>query len=324
MAKNRKTTKIEAAAVQNMTTSVAGAEDAALSELMAILGADPAAVDGDADEVIEPAAAELPVFDPNADVPIPAVPTVSHEDLAGAVAAAESIDAMIAAATPEGAGVDLTDTPAVDPDAAAVEAADKPKKVPVPRKHYTNKAERIKDRLGEALPEFVSALTLDDAAKLDSEEAVTAATAETMTLIAGMSKKKQNRAGFLLEFVSGKKDKLNNVMAIAFSVLRTAGFLTTGKDGNYLSALLAVPYSPAAARAMGGNTIAVLEDLKLIVADGKGRYVGNPESLLLAKVVSMLAAAPAAVDAGEPEGDDAGAADETAPVEGKVEELATA
>lgn len=304
--------------VQIDMITAATPEDAALSELMSMLNADPAAVDS-TDEVIEATAPELPVFDPTAEVPIPA-PAATHDELTAAVAAAESVESMIAAATPDVPDGSVSGDDS-DVSAATPEGGAKPKKERTPRKHYTNKAERIKDRLGEALPEYVSALTLDDAAKLDSEEAVTTATAETMTLIAGMSKKKQNRAGFLLEFVSGKKDKLNAVMKLALTVLNRDGYLTTGKEGNYLAALLAVPYSPAAARAMGGNTVAVFEDLKLITPDGKGRFIANPDSLLLAKVNSMLG-----FGADEGESPDAGEFDPgTAALEAShVEETAAA
>lgn len=277
---------------------VASTEDAALSELMAMLGETPTGAASD--EVVEPRVEHASFADAvgasdvssaiSAADPIPGVPdtafAVSGEDLAAAVAGAESVEAMIAAATPETIAAGEAPTgDASDVPAATTEA--KPEKVRVPRKHYTNKAERIKDRLGDSLGEY-TVLTLDDAAAALDEDALKAKMDDTMSLIAGMSKKKQNRAGFLLEFVSGKKATLNNVMAIALKKLSEDGALTTGKEGNYLTALLAVPYSPAAARAMGGNTVAVLEDLKLIVPDGKGKYVANPESLLLAKVNEML------------------------------------
>jgi hypothetical protein len=55
---------------------------------------------------------------------------------------------------------------------------------------------------------------------------------------------------------------------------------------------------------MGGNTISMFADLKVILAEGKGRFVANPDSLLLAKVKSMLTAAAKAPApaASEPEG----------------------
>lgn len=287
--------------VLNMTTEVATQEDTAMSELLAML-TDPTGVSSD--EVIETTTpsdtdveiAALISAAPEITPVEPAAPlVVSDEDIASALAGAESVEAMIHAATPQLADGSVTGdasdvvTAATMPDAtdAAAEVEAKPKKVAVPRKHYSNKADRIIDRLGDALPEF-TVLTLDDATEALDEEGVKAKMDETMALIRGFSQKKQNRAGFLMEFVSGKKATLNAVMERAVRLLAKDGFLTTGKDGNYLTDLLTT-YTPAAARAMGSNTVAVLHDLKLISEDGKGRYLANDESLLLAKVNELLA-----------------------------------
>src|SRR5690606_27785248 len=118
-----------------------------------------------------------------------------------------------------------------------------------------------------------------------------------------MNKKEQNRASNFVEWLSGKKSRLNNVLERVLKVLERDGVLTTGNEGNVIKDLLARPYSLGSARAMGGNTIGMFADLKVIVADGKGKFVPNPDSLLLMKAKSLLAAPAAAA------GDDDGSAD---------------
>lgn len=164
------------------------------------------------------------------------------------------------------------------PDSAAPAAATekKPATPRVPRKHYTDRAERLKDQLGAGL-EAVSMLTPQDAtmAKDDAIE-------RTLAIIKGMNKKEQNRASNLVEFITGKRASLNTVLDRLLKLLHKDGFLTTGDKGNVMENLLAKPYAPNSARAMGANTVAVFADLMLIKADGRGRYVPNPESVLLA------------------------------------------
>jgi hypothetical protein len=92
----------------------------------------------------------------------------------------------------------------------------------------------------------------------------------------------------MIEFLAGKKASMSEVTSRILTLLHKDGFVTTGNDGNVFKDLVARPYSPGAARAMGGNNIGMLTDLKLIVADGKGKFVANPDSLLLIKANSML------------------------------------
>jgi hypothetical protein len=238
---------------------------------------------------------------------------------AGEVAAdaADSIDELVAAATgevgPEAVEINVPAAEIAGADVAPVEAAPvevvaepakkgKGKKAPaepkpkVERKFYSNKADRLVDRIGtERLSEF-TVLTAADAGITDED--VQKAMAATMALIKGMSGKKQNRASFLIEFVANKRAKLNPVLDRVLRVLARDGHITTGNEGNMLQDLVkGAGYTGAAARAMGGNTVAMFADLKLLVADGKGKFVGNPESLLLTKVNAMLGLAPGAVAA---------------------------
>jgi hypothetical protein len=277
-----KSTKNVKSTQRPMAVSVElSSEDAAIASLLAELSGEPA------DEITLATETDVEILDVRAG-------EITAADVAAAIASAEATDEMIAAAAPNLAdGTVSGEESDVVVEAAAAPAEEKPKKERTPRVHYSNKADRIAARLGDKLSEY-TVLTVQDVEGALDDDALALKMAETMTLIRGMSQKKQNRAGFLMEFVSGKASKLNEVMSRTLSVLHKDGVLTTGKDGNLLTNLLARPYSPAAARAMGGNTVAVFEDLKLIVADGKGSYRANPESLLLAKANALLGLSTAA------------------------------
>ncbi|MPS48503.1 hypothetical protein [Methylobacillus sp.] len=192
-------------------------------------------------------------------------------------------------AQPEGAAA------ATEPAANAVEAASpaeetKPKKEPVRRKHYSNKAERVSDKLGDKLGEY-TVLELDDAALTGA--ALTAKQQETLTIIKTAGKKVQNRMAFILEFIAGKSGSLNSVIVKTLSILAQDKEITKGVEGNLHKALLAHPYSQSAAKAMGGNTLLALKLLKVIIEQDK-KYVANPKSLILMKLQSMGAYTPTA------------------------------
>ena len=230
---------------------------------------------------------------------------VTDEQMAAAVSSAEATELMIAAATPDGVvdgatpvlGEIATDATIADASAEAATDEAGAAKTRAPRKHYADKVERLKDRMGASLSEY-AVLTTEDA--LD-DAAVSAAMTKTLEIIHAMNSKEKNRAGNFMEFIAGKRAKLNNVLDRVLKTLDRDGFLTTGNEGNVFKDLIARPYSPASARAMGGNTVSMFADLKVIVADGKGRFIANPDSLLLMKAQSMLAAAPAATTEAEPE-----------------------
>lgn len=169
--------------------------------------------------------------------------------------------------------------------AAARAAAAAAKPAPVPRKHYASKVERVSDKLGEHLGDY-TVLTLSDA-QLTGDE-LKAKQQETLDVLSKAGVKVQNRMTLLLEFVAGKSSKLNEVIARAFTLLHKDGHIKTGDKGNLHENLLSKPYSPSAARAMGNNTIAAMRDFKVIVKDEEGKYVANPESLILMKVNGMM------------------------------------
>lgn len=275
----KKTTKPKAALVLNHTEFVDAGEDA-LNALIASLD--------EPDEIFETAA-------------------ISDDMMEAAVMGAEAVEAAISVATPSGvieAGEmptgDATDVVKTkEPKVKAAKTPKEPKepkedRVVIPRKHYTDKTERLKDKLGTGLAEY-SVLTLADAGV--DEAQLLEVMEKTMGIIRAMNKKKANRAVLLIEFLAGKKAKLNEVLARVARLIERDGFVTTGNDGNVFKDLVARPYSPGAARAMGGNTVSMMADLKLITLDTKGRYVANKDSLLLMKLQSMMTGAtPAAAE----------------------------
>lgn len=261
---NKRAAKVkpEAGVVQNHTDSieVADAGDLALDDLIASLNAP--------DEIMEITTTSTVVDDAT---------------LSAAVGSAEATELMVSSATPE--GVEDGATPTGDATDVVPVAAAKVKKVAVPRKHYTDKTERLKDKLGAGLSEY-SVLTLADAEVSDEE--LVAKMEETMVIIRSLNKKEQNWAVKFIEYLAGKKSSISEVTGTILKLLHEDGQITTGNEGNVFKKLVARPYSPGAARAMGGNNVGMLKDLKLILEDGKGKYIANPDSLLLMKANSML------------------------------------
>lgn len=172
-----------------------------------------------------------------------------------------------------------------DAKKAEREAKKAEKPAPTPRKHYTSKVERITDKLGDKVGDY-TVLTLSDAALTGDDLA--AKQQETLAMVKNAGVKVQNRMTMILEFVAGKSSKLNEVIERAFKLLNSEGKLTVGEKGNFHQNLLAKPYSPAAARAMGNNTLAAMREFKVIAKNAEGEYVANPESLILMKTNQLL------------------------------------
>lgn len=158
------------------------------------------------------------------------------------------------------------------------------KEAPV-RKHYASKTERLNDKLGTSLGDYtvleVSDATLEGNALKTKQD-------ETLATLKGAGVKVQNRMTFMIEFAAGKTAKLNGVIVTAFKLLASEGKITVGENGNLHKALIKHPYSPTAARAMGGNTLLAMKLLKVVVPGEKGEYLPNPESLYRIKINSML------------------------------------
>jgi len=253
--------------------------------------------------------------------PVEAAITHEADMLDAAVQGAEAVEASLDAALPT--EIDAGAVPSevevgVEAEAgvdAAIDAIKTPKRAALPRKHYSDKTERLKDKLGSELAGF-SVLTLADAGV--DEAGLDAVMESTMVIIRSMSGKAQNWAAKLIENLSGRKSSMSEVTARIFKLMERDGFITTGNTGNMYLDLLAKPYSPGAARAMGSNNLAMMLALKIIDADGKGRFVPNHDSLLLMKARSMLFAGTAA-DAEEDAELEEVVAAVTAPIEAEVE-----
>jgi len=267
--------------------------DAEIAALLGVLGEVPGMPTLDLVAEANVPAVE-PVLDP-VEVIESGVEMLSIEDLAEIVELPivhtdEAVSAVVA-------GLDLSDHYAAMPadevphDGASAEeiaaatvevtpvAAPKAPKVPkAPRVHYENKTDRIKSRLGEKLGDYL-VLELNDA-ELEGD-ALKAKQDETLAVIDAMSVKVKNRASLLMDFLSGKATKPNEIMKRALDCLAADGKLTTGDKGNLHLNLLTKPYSTAAARSMGRNTLTVMEKTKMIVLSTKGEYLPNPESLFL-------------------------------------------
>ncbi|MDP9155321.1 MAG: hypothetical protein M3O74_13835 [Pseudomonadota bacterium] len=232
---------------------------------------------GEADATLEAAVAGLEVAEHYALVP----PTETHiESLTDEEAEKERLLAEEALAT-EMSAVE----PGAEPGATA------PKATRAPRVHYQNKTDRIKARLGSNLGNYL-VLEIADA-ELEGD-ALKAKQDETLAVIDSMSVKVKNRASLLLDWLSGKTGKPNEILKRALDVLAADGKITTGDNGNLHKNLIAKPYSPSAARAMGRNTVTVMEKTKMIVAGAKGEYLPNSGSLFLLMAQQNLN--PAAVE----------------------------
>jgi hypothetical protein len=283
---------IRVAEVETATNDASAVDDSDFASLLEQLGA--------ADIVV------LPVFS--------AKPATDDEVLA-AVVSSEATDVMVAAARNEVVLGDAVPTsgeiaaPKVEakgkkekaekvaktpktpktPKAPKEPKAPKAEKTPAaPRKHYSDKVERLTDRMGDKLGEY-TVLTGADA-DVEDDAALAAVTASTMNIIRAMNSKEQNRATGFLEFLSGRKSSLNKVLGRVLTVLERDGAISTGVEGNVIKDLLSAPYSLASARAMSGNTIGMFADLKVITSDGKGKFIANTDSLLLMKAKSLMTA----------------------------------
>lgn len=289
--------------VETIESSDAG--DMALNDLIAELNGDStiSASTVSPDEVIEPRAIadsgddalDSLIADLGGEVLESAAPEDAQIDtsvLDSAVSSAEAAEVMLSAATPDGV-LDAGAAPTGDMSdvTAAGETPAKEKRTALPRKHYSDKTERLKDKLGDGLGEY-TVLTLTDAGV--DEAALKAKMDETLVIIKAMNGKAQNWAVKFIEYLAGKKSSLSEVTARTLKVLERDGFISTGAEGNVFKDLIARPYSPGAARAMGGNNLAMMRALKVVLEDGKGRYIANADSLLLMKVSSMMKAVPAA------------------------------
>jgi hypothetical protein len=84
-----------------------------------------------------------------------------------------------------------------------------------------------------------------------------------------------------------KGGELNEVLKRTFTVLHTAGELTSGDKGNLQLNLLSKPYSMGTARSQANQMFMALPELALTIKE-KGRMVANPDSALLPAIYAKL------------------------------------
>lgn len=153
------------------------------------------------------------------------------------------------------------------------------------RKHYASKEERIADKFGAELGEYLI-LEVKDAAL--EGDALKEAQENTLASMNAVGTKVQNRVTYLIEFAGGKSAKLNDIAVAAMKLLKSDGKITTGEKGN-LFAELSKTHAKSSANAMGGNTVGAMRVLKMVIADANGDYIPNPQSLYYHKISGMLA-----------------------------------
>ena len=250
--------------------------------------------------------ADLGLNDDDDEIIIKAEEEVGEAELEAAVAAAETQDVINAHYDEESEAHEkrealLNEECLLDPmshpealltDEGAPEAPKKEKKAKEPkekkvpvRKHYSSKAERVSDKLGSSLGDYM-VLELTDAALTGDDLA--AKQSETMQILKEAGQKVANRMTFLIEFAAGKSANLNGIALTALNLLKSEGKIVTGEKGNLMTELTK-KYAKTSANAMGNNTVAAMRSLKMITK-GEDGYVPNPNSLYYHKISGMLSA----------------------------------
>lgn len=249
--------------------------------------------DVEADELEALFASEEVIEEPTEDAAV-----ADDASLEEAVAAAEREEAYAVADKPVPEVVLVADDKPVKAkkERKAKAPAEEPK-VKRERVYFgPDKVHRLRANLGDKLGDFM-VLTIDDASLPD--DLLKAKQDETLQIIESMGVKVKARAALLIEFAAGRTARLNNVIATALRILAKEGQITTGDQGNLFKTLLAKPYTPAAARAMGNNTVNMLRQLKLINEESKQTFVPNPQSLLLAFVTEKMGLSFGELDEGD-------------------------
>lgn len=178
----------------------------------------------------------------------------------------------------------ITDEGAEKPKKEKKAKGEKKEKDAPKRKHYASKEERITDKFGAELGEYL-VLEMKDAAL--TGEALKEVQENTLASMNAVGTKVQNRVTYLIEFAGGKAAKLNEIAVAAMKLLKSDGKIVTGEKGN-LFAELTKTHAKSSANAMGGNTIGAMRVLKMVILDGNGDYIPNPQSLYYHKISGML------------------------------------
>lgn len=264
--------------VLNMSTEIAldvGTGDPALDALMAELNGVGLPAD---DEVVLPA-------EPESELSIESA-AADEDVLSAAVSGAEMLESYDKDAAAADAPVDAT-----EPKAAEESAPKKARAKKEPKESKEPKAPRVfygLDKVRRLTDRGVAAVMLKSDELLTGDD-LAAAQQRTLDVVAKANQKVKNRASNILEFVTGKTNVLNNLIRVCFNLIEKDGALTTGEKGN-MWATMSVCYGAGTIRSGGNNSVAALRDLQIIVQNGKGEYVRNPESALYERIAARLAA----------------------------------
>jgi hypothetical protein len=283
-------------------------ENAVLNDLMAELGVETveesiasAHAVIEPDEIVEESAIEVEVeaaVAPEAEAAEPvveaadaadeaAVEAEAHDDavLEEVAAAAELVEATQAAYAEAGAAdeaVSDADKPADESVAGADKGKSKGKPKSAPVAPMT-KSQKLVAKLGDKAGEFLL-LEISDAELEEAE--LKARQEQILASIDATAIKVGDKARQLFGWLKNG-GTLNEVMRRAFVEMAKDGYLTSGKQGNLHATLLAKPYSGPTAASQGNQIFMLFPALKIAIKE-KGKLIPNPDSLLLAKVNSVL------------------------------------
>jgi hypothetical protein len=191
-----------------------------------------------------------------------------------------------AAKKDEPAAVVIVDKPTQDAPAAETQTEDKPA-APAPEKRVfwgRNKLGRLEHRLGADVDNAL--LFVMDELDLEGEPR-SKLIGERKAEFKKLAVKVQNRATNVLEYVTGKTQRLNPVIEITLRLLAKDRKIETGDKGNLFLRLSAL-YTGGSARAMGNSTMGMLKALQIVTETGKQSYAPNADSTLLAAISDKL------------------------------------
>lgn len=160
------------------------------------------------------------------------------------------------------------------PKEAAKKPAAEPKK---PRVTYY--ANSLRDVLLDRLNGKTDVLSLVEGDRATPELVKETEQAIHEAVKKGMAKKVGQKAIMLFEYLA-VGGELNEVIARTFKVLNRDGHLTSGDKGNLQQDLLSKPYSVGTARSQANQMFTMLPSLKVVVKDGKGKWIPNASSTI--------------------------------------------
>jgi len=170
-------------------------------------------------------------------------------------------------------------------------APKEPKERSALRDHFATPSQKVAAHLGDAKGEYLL-LNMDDAmlegeALVERQASIAAMLDDKNPKTWKLAQKEKEKAVMLFGYLK-KGGQLNEVMRRAFTLLINEGELTSGDKGNLQQDLLKKPYSIGTARSQANQMFGLFQALEIVTKSEKGKFVANPDSLILAKVKGML------------------------------------